>query len=408
MNYYYSNKKRKLVIYQHGLGDNEERLAPTVSNVIRYGFKHDIEYPKHIKGATLDEAINEDVIISDITDQLNDLVAFCNENADLNVHVRTYLGGSTSIEDQKNQLINIITYLKSRIEKDRDIILIGHSQGGLVNLEAATEIPGLISDMISINTPYSPNSYVIKLSLILYIIKTILKNDSIAQNANNVIDNLFGSNDGNKSKDFIKKILYDEYFEQKYGTLGKESYFDDLKSRWNALSTRPNLYTVASASAVDCQKLLFFIPLKILTDGLVDLSEQTDISHSSTFYLLDSTLPCRNVFEKNTIDSNNFLCYTCNEECPLSKINTNKLINDLILDVLNGIRSKFSGEPVSEDVISKSNDFLATLAAIISKQELTVTDADCVEIYNTFASPYSHQNSMNLRSLATYIIGLIG
>lgn len=109
--------------------------------------------------------------IATITNQLAEIVDLSLNNPNKAILVKTSLDesvysydkdkketeylGFDSIENQSIKLVYLVKKIKSLSSKIR-LILVGHSQGGLVNLETACKVPSKIHKLISISTPYSP------------------------------------------------------------------------------------------------------------------------------------------------------------------------------------------------------------------------------------------------------------
>lgn len=418
-----------LVIYQHGLCDNHKRLEPTIENIVKLNATKNIAYKTTFIDSTIlagEEEEDNDFIDmrkfdgltgsyendgekENILKKLDDLIAFCNhsDHINQNVHVRTNLGGEDSVENQSNRLIEMITYVKGKLNNNRKIVLVGHSQGGLVNLDVATKIPTYLNQIISLNTPYSKNSLAIKGMCIINLIKVIMAIPEVADffSSGNYLDATNYSELISNISAMIASKLFD--FEEALSDLASDSFYDNLKTRWDNTNNKPRLHVIASASAVDHSNVLG-IRTKQLNDGLVDLSEQMDINYNTVHYLLDPSMPCFEMDGSYILDKFEKNCYNCDENCNLPQININSIINDTIWNVYQAIKST---NPSSQDDLVTIK-LIQTYSAIIGEKDKSgeliqpPSDEMYMALYNAFAHPYSHQNSMKLNTFAYCIRGL--
>lgn len=112
-----------------------------------------------------------------------------------------------SIDNQSIKLIKIIESIK-QLDSSIEIILVGHSQGGLVNLKTATEIPNKIKSIVSISTPYSPVTTA-------YLLRAV---EFVANIFNTSVYPYFSAGD------------YEEY-EKRVKTLSDSKYLTDSKTK---------------------------------------------------------------------------------------------------------------------------------------------------------------------------------
>lgn len=180
-----------------------------------------------------------------------------------------------SIDNQSIKLIKIIESIK-QLDSSIEIILVGHSQGGLVNLKTATEIPNKIKNIVSISTPYSPVTTA-------YLLRTV---EFVANIFYTSVYPYFSAGD------------YEEY-EKRVKTLSDSKYLTDLKTKWNKLSKRPSLTVIAGISAhlmTSQYFTIFFVPFEINHrypfDGLVMGREQVDIDHCDLHVLHNPEVEC--------------------------------------------------------------------------------------------------------------------
>lgn len=264
----------------------------------------------------------------------------------------------------------------------------------MVNLEVATQIPTLISKMISISTPYSPVNLAQKLINV------------------NALAKIFGT-------DLYEAIKEDKELAKKYkqrvDTLGTSDYFNDVKSRWNKLSNRPSLTVISSVSG----HLFKVIPgfsdpysgvynpdsiYKYPFDGLVSIDEQTNIEHATKIGLTDRALKCYN--SKQYMKRN---CYyqcgsymTCKRSCCLPSFNLESAVlitgfqalGDLVDSWIDGKKFDFKLEnyPILKDIVNGSSN-------------QPISDPNNAQYYNVYKSNYSHGNVIRCDETIAYIAG---
>lgn len=204
-----------------------------------------------------------------------------------------------SILNQSLKLRFIIDAIKNKDARIR-IVLIGHSQGGLVNLETAIQRPSSIYKFISISTPYRS-----VLAADLLEIPIIIGKISNA---------LTGDNFLNKLDDFG---LDDTNYQNRILDLSSSPYFNGLHARWNALQNRPPLLVITGTSGHLVTRELDVIRRKQSFDGLVRTSEQKSILHANYLNLANTATPCiiqKTIFKETCFDSVLSPCYYL---CPL-------------------------------------------------------------------------------------------
>lgn len=153
------------------------------------------------------------------------IVTFAKQNEGKTIMVSTNLnrGFKTnynldSIHNQKIKLIYIIDEIKKY--PNIELNLVGHSQGGLINLEAAIDRNTKINKIISISTPYSP----------VYLGEKLI-----------FLDFFFKLGGQSAYLLFLDTPEEVEAYKTSVKTLCSSEYFSNLKSRWNDLSLDQNL-----------------------------------------------------------------------------------------------------------------------------------------------------------------------
>lgn len=297
-----------------------------------------------------------------------------------------------SILNQAKKLKFIVESIKN-CDEEVEVILVGHSQGGLVNLEVATQIPTLINDMISISTPYGPVNLAKKLINV------------------NVLTKIFGTD--------LYEVIQDKpgtakKYKECVEILAKSDYFDDVKGRWNKLSNRPNLTVISSVSGHlfkvipgYCDYNGVYIPNSIYKypfDGLVSIGEQTDIENAKIVGITDRSLECYN--SKQFMCGNCYYQYgtykTCYKNCCLPSFNLEsallvtglQVLEDLIDSWIHNDKMEFelTNYPIINDIINGIYDE-------------AIEDPNNAQYYNVYKSNYSHGNVIKCNETISYIAG---
>lgn len=409
----YEQFSGKLVIYQHGLGDGPNRFSETISKLVAKKPSKNAKYTSdkysesHIDMSSYDGENNcykDDASKTKIINRINDLREFCDKNPNKNVHVATRLNGNEPIEYQKNRLVELIKYLKNTLGLSRDIVLVGHSQGGLVNLETAIEIPTYISQIISINTPYSANSIAIKATCLINFCNMI--SVDAAEYYLSIGEKDAKKMDEEEKAELAKKA---DGFESCVKALADSDYLEGLKSRWSNLTNRPKLHVITSASALDVTNLGL---TKRPFDCLVNLNAQKDIAYDTVQYLVPLSVPC--IQGQSGWFANNFRednCGICTYDCIWPKVRLNRMLCSVLEDLADPYVSVIAESNWSElwrkiktfDIASLDFGSIQLMKTVIAAKDGDplpgdVTDEDCVNFYNAIVSPYSHMNSTKLDS----------
>ncbi|MCI6156074.1 MAG: hypothetical protein SOV57_02025 [Bacilli bacterium] len=204
-----------------------------------------------------------------------------------------------SINNQKEKLCFIIDKIKNKNRGIR-IILVGHSQGGLVNLEAAISRSNSIYKVISLSTPYRSVLAADLLAIPLLIGK--------------IIESSFGTNIFSNLSDFD---LDDVNYQNRVLNLSSDAYFTDLHIRWNNLVNRPPLLVISGTSGHLVTRDIGVIRTKQSFDGLVRTCEQNNIANATHLNLAKTTVPClpqKTIFNETCFDHVLSPCYYL---CPL-------------------------------------------------------------------------------------------
>ena len=375
----------KVVLFQGGLNDNGTGFDTTIDLLMQSsdGSSKFIKYEQvldmrnlnpvtHIFGTNTGDTSNMTHLISEthFHNVIEDIVDLGRANTEKIILVRTYLNRVYSTDIDLDTIGNQAFKLKYIIDEfseyeNVEIILVGHSQGGLVNLEAAIDRYSRISRIISISTPYSPVYLATVASLFDPILGCVTDVDNI------------------------------EYYRACVNTLASNEYFNNLKSRWNALQSRPELTAIVGISG-KLQYLsgeLFDIVDISGFDGLVMTSEQTDIEHANFVYSINDDVPCYN----NQLYASS--CCTefdnmCNNTCNLIKISFFDFFMKLLSDIWNEFVHSLDTESQNSSGETDSNSFLNIISnTAYSNNPNEAENIDTNDPYYNYLMVYANPNS---------------
>lgn len=346
-----STKKYKITLFQVCLDEGPSQFDKTMnslsnasSNFLKYGTRIDMSYFNPANNCfygkmngyydkSTETTNNFKVLISNI-------VACAKENEGKTIMVSTYLNSGfmtshnlDSIENQKLKLIYIIDEFKKY--PNVELNLVGHSQGGLVNLEAAIERNTKINKVVSISTPYGP----------VYLGEKLIFLDFFFKLGGETAYKLFYENEKNV-----------QAYKNCVEVLCSGSYFENLKNDWNNLTIRPQL-TVITGTAGLLYKFepgmssgQAYLPTSIFKnpfDGLVKFSEQTSIKHTNFIHLADPNLTCykEKAFAQETCYCQSGNYFSCRRKCSLSSISFSGTVIDALFDL---IENALTGKKIDE------------------------------------------------------------
>lgn len=397
-----SQKKYQIVLFQGGLGNGGSVFLNTMDRLVETGLGFR-KYPEIIDMTDYNSAsgcfywrgngyFSKSLYAeNEFQTLIANIVECAKMNADTTILVHTYLNRGfksdydlETIENQKIRLVRIIKEFKRY--GDIDISLVGHSQGGLVNLEAAIEVPDMIKQLISISTPYAP----------VYLADKLLFLDFFFQIGGARAYGLFLSD--------AKNIAA---FDASVQTLASSLYFDDLHNRWNALPTRPKLTVVTGTSGLIYNVITTYDPQSYTStdtittepfDGLVKISEQKAIEHADFIHLVKKDVPCLHSkkYAESVCSLQTGLYIGCKESCTLSSISFSGTIMDAFFSLIdNAIHGK------DFDKLENYPVAVAIIAGKDGKPENMPSEKKYQAYYNIYADDYSHTHIVD----ATETIG---
>jgi len=287
-----------------------------------------------------------------------------------------------SIENQSIKLKVIIENIKS-IDSSIEIILIGHSQGGLVNLNTSIKIPNKISKIISISTPYSPVTTAYLLRGVNYVATMFNKNTYMM---------------------FDKKD-YDEY-ENRVKELSDSTFYTNLKNKRNDLTNRPSLHVIVGISAhfMTSEYLYFLVPFEVNHrypfDGLVMGREQVDIENCELYVLHNKGVEC---YEK----SDNFTHSCCTQ---FGLINDHICKCDLPCFDFSSAIFKSALSLLEEQITNGKIDLnqipiVKSICQAASEEECS--DETYRQYYDIIAGNFSHKNIILQNETIGIILGVL-
>lgn len=409
------DKKTKVILYVPGLGQVSNYFDKHIEKLTNKDKNNIIVLKEKIEIYNIIENDNSlDAIMSNInyklSKNLNNLVETIKNNKNKTILVRLGLNSyyddknsiflfNDSINNQSKKLKFFIENLK-KIVSDIDIILVGHSQGGLVNLKTAISIPNLIKEIISIATPYS-KVYFAKYEYFLNIIQ---------KNFNNIVDFVKTNYKEffNKYKFFEnKKILTDEEkikiisndnYIDCVSVLSNPNFFKSLKEKWYKLKKRPKFTLISGVSAhfMTTKTFLIFEENKRYPfDGIVFGKEQVDINSDEKYILGNDAEICYEMSNKyeNSCHNNSYELineHKCNHKLPCFDL------GNLIFNII----KNFSISEEKIEIIEAIKDSLKD-----NKSKFNEKSDKYKRYYEIFGSQYSHKNIQEANEVIDIIYG---
>lgn len=404
----------RIVLFQSGLGDDGSsidglinQLVSASSLFVKYNGSIDMShYNPSTDDFCSDNGSHSNTYEQQFINDINSVISNVHTNYTKTILVKTDLnkvfGVGTnynrclydSIENQSKKLVKIIDSIK--IHSCVNLTLIGHSQGGLVNLKAAIARPLKIYKMISISTPYAPVTVGSDLLLFENIVNLFNKSLTVAFNS-------------------IPE--YANYLVQSVNTLTSATFFNELKSQWNAIGYNPPLTVITGVSGL-LKSISYFAPLgySLISfrpfDGLVCIKEQRDISHASFVDLINHNAYCyenRNFIPSGSSES----CYSivgmshvgCSNgpNCSLPSINLQ----------LTGFQELINiAHDYSCGVDVESNEYITSHPIVLAIDEgLSQTPytglANYQMFYDIASDQYNHLNILKNAETVGTIIGVL-
>jgi len=392
-------KKKTVVLLVPGLGQTHEFYDPTVKKLVTTSskavrFEHPINMQdfdvkiNYFKGKNDDgyfsrsqkKFLEFNTLISDITTKSN---LYKNRAIIVKVDLEAYpyfangeveYGHYDSINNQASKLCYIIDAIKA-MDETIDIILVGHSQGGLVNLETATRRPTKIKKLISISTPYRSVWIADLLTLPLIFNRVIAK----TMGYDIIEENLTGLGTGLENVNYQNRIL----------DLSSEPFFVNLHARWMALTTRPQLTVITGTSGHLVTKDNGIIRTKQSFDGLVRTYEQKGVAFAKYVNLTHTSVPCyllKTVFNETCHDS---IISPCKYLCQLPNFGVAETLSRAAFESLYNAIKTGSMENMKNDFGAEITEVGAAIEAGLGRSQ-TFNDAAHQNYYDIYASDYSH------------------
>lgn len=384
-------EKYKIALFQYGLGDEGglddtiDLLVKTSSDVVKYPSKIDMSdfntTNNRFYGINSDGYYTKSTAATiDFEALIAQIVQKAKNNPGKTILVATYLShifntkcDLDTIENQAKKLIYIVDEFSKY--SGVSLSLVGHSQGGLVNLETGIARCSKIKNLISISTPYSP---VTLADLALFI-------DNGFKQFNRSLFEIFVSDDN---------IPYYRVCVEK---LKSDKYFKDLKDRWSKLLIRPKLtvitgtagllYKVIPGSSVWSPNYVPDTITKSSFDGLVKIGEQKAINPAIFIDLVDKKVPCyaEKEYAKDSCYTQTGFIFSCKRSCPMSSENALFTVLDIAMKQLS---NAINGGDF--DDFSNNGVLLAVYAGLNRDSSFVPADERQKNLYKIFASDYNH------------------
>ena len=392
-------KKKTVVLFTPGLGMGGSFFDPTINKLKERSSKV-VEYTETVNMEDFQVSKNRFVTVDAkgylannktafdyFNKQISAICALADANSKKSVLVRvdlkTFPSFSSghiihkdwdSVSNQASKLAFIVKAIKTK-DNNINVILVGHSQGGLVNLETATRIPDKIKKLISISTPYREVFAADLLTIVLAADKYV----SEKYNSGSLID--FAAN-------FMSDIA-DVNCQNRVFDLSSETFFAALHAKWNSLTNRPPLTVITGTSGHLVTLNLGVIRTKQSFDGLVRTSEQKGVSHAKYVNFTDAAVPCavqKTVFNDTCFDSK---LSPCKYLCPLPNFSLGEILKKatfmaFINSVVEGNMENFVGNWGEEGMNVINTIFYGTARDSSSLNPLYKN------YYDIYASDYSH------------------
>lgn len=400
----------RVVLFVGGLGCDGSFFNPTIKKLKNKGSRYVVEYSNMVNmddfitskgafyGLNNGSLMKSTSLTENFNLEIDNIVKMAKGNPNKTVLVKTRLDETIrkvnsdkvtfdyiayeSIEAQKIKLKYIINAIKN-LDSSIEIVLIGHSQGGLVNLETAVEIPEKITEMVSISTPYSS----------VAIAKGVCLLDTIANIVNSSIYKLIENDD-----EIIKR------YDASVTVLGTPSYFDNLKAKWNSLTSRPKLTVIAGISA-HLMTSVYLFPFEVNHrypfDCLVLGREQVDIENCTLHVLSKDGVTCyedSDGFKKSCCTDLEFINeHDC--DCTLPCFDISGAIFKSAVTELENLYNNKKFVALSELPVVK--------AVVEAKDGKPLSNEDYRPYYETVASEYSHLNIREAEKTIGILLGIL-
>lgn len=193
--------------------------------------------------------------------------------------------------------------------------------------------------------------------------------------------------------------------------LCSSSYYSDLKKHWDNLTSRPTL-TVITGTAGHLFKVVpgynsgqTYIPDSISKepfDGLVKLSEQTNIQNANFIYMADHNVPCysERTYSKSTCYYQSGTYRSCTKTCTLGAINFGATAVGVLFDLID---KAIKGKDVND--FANYGITLAIYGGLAKNPENV--PPQYMDYYNIYSSDYNHNFiRYNLETIG-YLLALL-
>lgn len=378
--------KGAIVLFQHGIfgtGNGLDYMVNRLSEKVARNYKfediidmddyHPTGYDDRYYFSTPQGQLN-------FNNTMSKLVKIAKDNPSKNILVRTWLSSHdlcAPIHDQKKRLVHIVKYLHQNVP-DIPIILVGHSQGGIVNAEASLECPTYINRIISINSPFMAN----KIGIDLLAIVSLLGIKGFTWNG-------------------FEYRLDEKRFRAALENLTSVEYFSSLEMRWLATKIKPKAIGIVGLSGVLTGTSF---DMDQTFDGLVCASDfkYLTLDHIEYFYEKKPNCPFDLIERVFNRDYKNY-CSFCDKICVFPKASFSSTLFDVVKSV---VANWFSnGFHVDYEKALSTNEKLKAISAGINDQNYTGKEQ---KLYKIYSDKYNHKNIISNEKMISYLAGIIG
>lgn len=201
---------KTVVLFQHGYQGNAGIFTNLIKNILKSSEpnKQYQTYPEVIRKDS------HDLVFDNLKKVNGKLVLIKTE----------FTNKIDRVINQVYELNTIITKIKAALGYEVDIILVGHSKGGLVNMKYAITYPGTIKKLVSVGTPYNFNFMGFAQGILNDLVE---KAGTVAEFLN--LENL--TSVFKIIQSFFDEIVCDE-------DLGDSQFSQQLRSDWSSLPAR--------------------------------------------------------------------------------------------------------------------------------------------------------------------------
>lgn len=384
--------KGAIVLFQHGIFGEEGSFSVAIEKLVKMAPKRHIAFDSFINMNDFKKMSYDNTYLfenpesqMEFNETIENIVSLAKDYPNHNILIRTRLSGikkADSIQRQKEKLALIVKKLYSLVD-GRPIVLVGHSQGGLVNMETSLMCPGYIDKIISLNTPFDVN----KVGRTFFPIAVFCHTFKLSFDAG--IDTFDFSN--NDVYNALKNLI-------------SADYFKDLKRRWESATSKPKSIALAGLAGVLTNKIDEW---NSTFDGLVMVSDFQNIKVDKIQFFMEERPNCPDGWPEEWFWDKDYTkkCTFCRKKCTFAKMsyaNTLGKTVDQLLDtwINGGIDSLIQGIKYE----FKEPEVIKAITAGLDQSEYTGPEQT---VYQIYSSKYNHLHVQTNSEVLTFLSGLL-